>query len=147
MSLVQGRGAADLLKEDLLASICFEVIHLGVGVLVSGADPCVSDFSSHRSERVCVSGRLAEKQPNALSERILGLLFAVSPAVCFCRSNSGVSEHLSVAMANTHVLMEGFCGRWLVDESRRPMDLSVSQGRQGMGQETQGLCGYGSSDA
>ena len=52
VSLVQGRGAADLLKEDLIASICFEVIHLGVGVLVSGADPCVSDFSSHCSERM-----------------------------------------------------------------------------------------------
>ena len=73
VSLVQVRGAADLLKEDLFASICFEVFHLRIGGLMGGGAPCVSDFPSHRSERVCVSERIAEKQPNALSERILGL--------------------------------------------------------------------------
>ena len=52
MPLVQGRGAADLLEEDLLTSICFEVIDLGVGGLVGRADPGVSNFPSHRSERV-----------------------------------------------------------------------------------------------
>ena len=72
MSLLQGRGAADLLKEDLFASIRLEVLHLGVGGLMGRADPGVSDFPSHRSERVCVSERIAEKQPNALSERIFG---------------------------------------------------------------------------
>ena len=55
VSLFQRCCAGNLLKEHLIASICFEVIHLGVGVLVSGADPCVSDFSSHCSERICVS--------------------------------------------------------------------------------------------
>lgn len=73
MSFVQGRGAADLLKEDLLASICLEVFHLRIGGLMGGGAPCVSDFPSHRSERVCVFGRIAEKQPNALSELIFGL--------------------------------------------------------------------------
>ena len=47
MSLFQGCCAGNLLKEHLIASICFEVIHLRVGVLVGGADPCVSDFPSH----------------------------------------------------------------------------------------------------
>ena len=50
MPLIKGRGAADLLKEHLFASICFEVIHLGVDVLVGGADPCVSDLPCHVSE-------------------------------------------------------------------------------------------------
>ena len=47
VSLVQGRGAADLLKEDLFASICFEVFHLRIGGLMGGGAPCVSDFPSH----------------------------------------------------------------------------------------------------
>ena len=39
---------------------------------MSGGTPCVSDFPSHRSERVWVSERIAGNQPNALSERISG---------------------------------------------------------------------------
>ena len=50
-------------------------------------------------------------------------------------------------MTNTDVLVEGVHGRRVVDEPQGPMDLSVPQGRKGMGQGTQGLCGYGSSDA
>ena len=55
VSLVQGCSAGNLLKENLLASICFEVIHLRVGGLMGSGAPCVSDFPSHRSERVSVS--------------------------------------------------------------------------------------------
>ena len=51
VSLVQGRGAADLLKEDLFASICFEVFHLRIGGLMGGGAPCVSDLASHVAER------------------------------------------------------------------------------------------------
>ena len=37
VSLLQGRGACDLFKEDLFTSICLEVIHLRVvGWLVDG---------------------------------------------------------------------------------------------------------------
>ena len=45
--LLKGRCAADLLKEHLFASICFEVVHLRVGGLMGGGAPCVSDFPSH----------------------------------------------------------------------------------------------------
>ncbi len=38
-SLSQGRSAADLLKADLLASICFEVIHLLIGGLMGVGRP------------------------------------------------------------------------------------------------------------
>ena len=55
LSLVQRRRAGDLLKKHLLASIRLEVIHLGVGGLVGRADPGISDFPSHRSERVYVA--------------------------------------------------------------------------------------------
>ena len=47
MSLLQGRGAGDVFKEDLFASICLEVIHLRVGGLMGGGAPYVSDFPPH----------------------------------------------------------------------------------------------------
>ena len=61
MLFVERRGAAALLKEDVFASIRLEVLHLGVGGLMSGGAAGVSDFPSHRSERVLLSRTLAEK--------------------------------------------------------------------------------------
>ena len=51
MPRVEGGGAADLLKEQLLAPRCLEAIHMRVGELMRGRAPFVTDSSTHRSER------------------------------------------------------------------------------------------------
>ena len=61
MPLIEGGGAADPLKEDLLAPRRLEVIHLRVSGLVRGGAPCVTDFSTHRSERHCLTRTLYRK--------------------------------------------------------------------------------------
>ena len=57
VSLVQGRGAADPFREDFFATCVFEFLDLGIQplLLMGRGCPSVSDFSSHRSERVSVS--------------------------------------------------------------------------------------------
>ena len=128
VSLVQGRGAGDLLKEHLFASICFQVIHLGVGALVSGGAPCVSDFACHVPEtRTFLEHSTRTLFPNDFDSK------DPSPHVCSFSSKDLKSfrtapEHQSLARTNTHVLVEGDHGRWMVEEPIRRMDLQVPQG-------------------
>ena len=88
MSLVQRRGAADLLKEDLLASIRFEVIHLGVGGLMSGRAAGITDFPSHLFGKSLTSRTLAKNARTVFPNAYL-VLFAVSPCFWTCGSNFG----------------------------------------------------------
>ena len=66
MQLFEGGGATDLLKEDLLAPRRLEVIHLLVSGLVRDGEPCVTDFSTHRSERPCLTRTLGMNSEHGL---------------------------------------------------------------------------------
>ena len=60
--LVQGCGAADPFRKDLFATCVFQFLDLGIQplLLMGRGCPPVSDFSSHRSERVLVSEKIVE---------------------------------------------------------------------------------------
>ena len=70
MPHVEGGGAADLLKEDLLAPCRLEVIHLRVSGLMRGGAPRVTDFSTHCSARHCLT-RTPYRKATELSFRTL----------------------------------------------------------------------------
>ena len=124
-----------------------DVIEVITDLCAAGA-PCISDFPSHRSERVCVFGGIAESQPNALSERIFGLFSGIHllfDPIGATKGFSNRSERQSVAMTNAHVLVEGDHGRWVVVGSRNDLDLSVPSEQQVLVERSQGVLGYGSS--
>ncbi|QNI43869.1 hypothetical protein SynRCC2555_00059 [Synechococcus sp. WH 8101] len=49
VSLIQGRGAGDLLREDLFATCFLQFLDLSIQtlLLVGRGCPCVTDFPSH----------------------------------------------------------------------------------------------------